>query len=331
MKFTIFGAGAWGTALAAHIANNGNPTILAPRRAEHAEALIRDNENKDYLPNISLKNISIVHDIKKALDSASVIFLACPSQGLRELCQQIKEHINHKPLAIITVCKGLDKESLAPPASLAQGVFPDIPVGVLSGPNNALEIAQGKPAATTLGLDTSTETLQAIQKALSSKTFRVYTSNDIIGVEYAGCLKNIYAIGSGILDGLRLGDNIRATYLTRALKELCAIGETLGGNPQTFLGLSGFGDLIATCYGAWSRNRTFGQAIAEGSSPKIVVEHQKTVVEGYWATKTFHDLLQKKGIEAPILNQLYAILYENKPPKEALDTLMTRDLKPELI
>lgn len=333
MNFTIFGAGAWGTAIALHIDRLQHKTTLVPRRLEQAQSLETFRENKDYLPNFTLPtSIKITTDIPLALKDADVVFLACPSIGLRKLCQDIKAHLpsNHTIQAFITLCKGLEINTFLPPGTVVNEVFPNEFFGVLSGPTFAGEVAMGKPTAITLATSEETPSTLAIQSALSNNQLRVYRSTDLIGVEYAGCLKNVYAIGAGICDGFQLGDNAKASYLTRSLYELVKIGIALGGQSSTFYGLSGFGDLVSTCFGSWSRNRTFGQKIAQGNSPTSILKNQKTVVEGYWATDCFHKLLTTKHLEAPILNELHQVLYANKSPQEAILSLMNRSLKTEL-
>jgi glycerol-3-phosphate dehydrogenase (NAD(P)+) len=209
-------------------------------------------------------------------------------------------------------------------------VQPDVPAGALTGPTNAAEVARGLPAAMVLGAGRDAQAwLADVQAALSGPTLRVYTSDDLAGVEYGGCLKNIYAIAAGCAAGLGLGDNANAALLTRALAEMVRVGAALGARPETFYGLSGFGDLVATCHGAWSRNREFGQRIGEGRSAAELIAHRKTVVEGYRTTESFHGLCVERKIDAPILREMHAILFEGKAPALALHTLMLRGLKRE--
>lgn len=333
MNFTIFGAGAWGTAMAIHVARLGHGVTLVPRRSEQADSLKALRENKEYLPGFVIPaSVKINSDLDIALRDTDIALLACPSIALRDLCIEIKKHFskNHSIKAFITLCKGLEAKTFLPPATVVRSIFPDELCGVLSGPTFAGEVAGGKPTAITLATTEENETSIAIQSALSNSQLRVYRSTDLIGVEYAGCLKNVYAIGAGICDGLGLGDNAKASYLTRSLYELVKIGVALGGGAETFYGLSGFGDLVATCFGGWSRNRTFGQKVAEGNSPQSIMEHQKTVVEGYWATDCFHKLLSQKHLESPILNEIHQVLYKGKSPQEGLASLMNRSLKTEV-
>ena len=333
MNFVVFGAGSWGTATAIHIARAGQAVSLVPRRAEQAEALGADRENKDYLPGHAFpEGLKVTSDVSEVLKGADVVLLACPSKALRELADKIKNNLGGcQPKAYITLCKGVESGTFLPPVTVLKEIFPDAYCGVFSGPTFAGEVATGKPTAITLAFDEIGDVAESIQQCLSDRHLRVYTSTDVDGVEYAGCLKNIYAIGAGIIDGFELGDNCKATYLTRSLHELVKIGKLLGGEVETFYGLSGFGDLVATCFGAWSRNRTFGQKIAEGMSPEAIIKSQKTVVEGYGSVENFHHLLKKhSGLKAPILEELYAILFEGKDAKEARQALMMRDLKAEI-
>jgi glycerol-3-phosphate dehydrogenase (NAD(P)+) len=202
-------------------------------------------------------------------------------------------------------------------------------VGSLSGPTNALEVARGAPAAMVLAASGPGGLLADVQSAISGPTLRVYTSEDLAGVEFGGCLKNIYAIAAGCSDGLRLGDNTKAALLTRALAEMVRVGVALGARAETFYGLGGFGDLVATCYGGWSRNREFGQRIGEGCPPAELIAHRKTVVEGYQTTQSFAGLCADRAIDAPILSEMSAILFAGKHPAAALTALMSRGLERE--
>jgi glycerol-3-phosphate dehydrogenase (NAD(P)+) len=190
-----------------------------------------------------------------------------------------------------------------------------------------MEVAEGKNAAMVLA--TKSKKIYTMQEALNSERIRIYSSIDVRGAELGGCLKNVYAIGAGICDGLNLGDNARAAYLTRSLKELVTIGVALGGHGETFYGLSGFGDFIATCTGAWSRNRTFGERIGRGESVDEILETQRAVVEGYKTARSFHIICEKMGISSPIMSEIYSILLLRKPVRDAVSALIHRSLKPE--
>lgn len=332
MNISVFGAGAWGTALALHLSKIGHVVTLVPRRMEQAMQLSTDRENSAYLPGFSFpEGLQVGFEVGPALMNADIVILACPSKGLRELAKAIKANLHfaqNKILGIISLCKGLERDSLLSPSVLLKSLFPDIEIGILSGPNFAHEIASKLPAASVLAME-NLEIAKTIQVAFSDLVFRVYTSTDIVGVELGGCLKNIYAIGAGICDGLRLGFNAKAGYMTRALHELVRLGVCLGGRIDTFYGLSGFGDLIATCSSPMSRNRSFGQALAEGKTIAELFKDRITVVEGYTATECFFALASKHGVQAPILEETNKVLYEGKSPKETILSLMSRELKIE--
>lgn len=331
MKFVVVGAGAWGTAFALHLARAGQGVVLVPRRAEQAKAITAARENADYLPGVPLPAaLRVDSDLAAALAGAEVVLLACPSQALRETGARVRAALGAtKPHLVASLAKGLELGTHLRPSQVMAEVLPAISAGSLTGPTNAAEVAHGLPAAMVLAAAAGTPALQEVQAAISGATLRVYTSDDLPGVEFGGCLKNIYAIAAGCCDGLKLGDNSRAALLTRALAEMVRVGVALGARAETFYGLSGFGDLVATCHGAWSRNRQFGYAIGEGRTVAELMAHRKTVVEGYKTTESFHGLCVERKIDAPILREMHAILYEGKAPAHAIKALMTRGLKRE--
>lgn len=332
MNICILGAGGWGTAMALHLHRSGHTVTLVPRRYEVALSLASSRENTAYLPGYNLPgSIQIAAERAPAFMEAEVVCLACPSKGLRELCQQLTGELGEaRQLRLFMVlCKGLELESFKTPTEIVGEYFPDYPCGVLSGPTFAGDVAAGLPGAITLALEEGVPDAGRYQAAFSSDAMRVYRSLDVRGTELGGTLKNIYAIAAGLCDGLRLGDNAKAALLTRSVHEMIQLGVSLGGQPATFNGLSGFGDLIATCTGSWSRNRSFGQLIGEGKDPEVILEEQSTVVEGYRATRCLFGMSAEKGLQAPILSEVYAILFEGKSPKNALQSLMARELKAE--
>lgn len=333
MKFAVIGAGAWGTAFAVHLARAGRPVTLVPRRAEHASALQAARENRDYLPGVPFPaGLVVSEDLAHAVRDAGVILLACPSQALRETGRRLRAAL---PAAadvrmVLSLAKGLELHTHLRPSQVLAAALPGLPAGSLSGPTNAGEVAQGRPAAMVLAVTGAAPAdMVAVQRLMSSPSLRVYTSGDVAGVEFGGCLKNVYAIAAGCSDGLRLGDNAKAALLTRALTEMLRVGLALGARAETFYGLSGFGDLVATCHGGWSRNREFGQRLGEGAAAADLIAHRKTVVEGYHTTQAFAELCAGRGIDAPILQEMQAILFAGKAPAAALQTLMNRDLKSE--
>jgi glycerol-3-phosphate dehydrogenase (NAD(P)+) len=300
---------------------------------EHALMMASARENVDYLPGIELDpNLQIGCELRPVLMEAEVILFACPSKALRETCRNVVAYLDDAWSArvFLALCKGLDPEThLLPHELMRQELGEEVAVGYLTGPTCAQEVALGKPAAMVLAVEGEEEMIVATQKSCSTESLRVYRSDDLRGVGFGSCLKNVYAIAAGIGDGLSLGDNARAALLTRGLNEMVELGEGLGGSRETYYGLSGFGDLVATCSGEWSRNRTLGLRIGAGEDAAEIVRGQRTVVEGYGATANFHALCQEQGLTAPILSEIYAVLHEGKEPRKALLALMTRDLKTE--
>lgn len=332
MNISIMGAGGWGTAMAIHLYRCGHNVTLVPRRYELALSLASSRENGAYLPGYKLpQSIQIASEPGPAVMEAEVICLACPSKGLRGLCEQLSESLGaaRQLRLFMVLSKGLELESFKTPTEIVAEYFPEIPCGILSGPTFAGDVAAGLPAAITLALKEGVPEAGHYQAAFSSDAMRVYRSLDVRGTELGGTLKNIYAIAAGLCDGLRLGDNAKAALLTRSMHEMIQLGVSLGGQPATFHGLSGFGDLIATCTGSWSRNRTLGQSIGEGKAVATILEQQSTVTEGYHATRCLHAMCEGKDLHPPILSEVHAILFEGKSPAAALRSLMQRELKEE--
>lgn len=326
MKFVVCGAGAWGTAMALHLAHANHRVVLIPRSEEKAHIMRERGCNCFYLPNISFpQNLIVDHSVEKYLADCDALFLACPAKGLKNLCESLQQQPQSSRVPwIISLVKGLEREHLYRPSEIVHQYFQNLKFAVLSGPTYALEFAQGKPAAMVLASNASTEMMQ---QAISNNNVRVYTSQDFVGIELASCLKNIYALGAGILDGLQLGDNAKAAYLTRALNEMCVLGSALGGQRATFYGLGGLGDLMATAQGTWSRNRTFGEAFAKGVPIEKLL--QQYTVEGYWSLEGFYKITREKNLEVPILQELYNVIYNNTALENSVNQLMLRKLKNE--
>ncbi|MGB0409323.1 MAG: NAD(P)H-dependent glycerol-3-phosphate dehydrogenase [Opitutales bacterium] len=332
MNCCILGAGAWGTAMALHLDRCGHSVTLVPRRMEQALSIASSRENVDYLPGFKLpQTIQIGCEVGPALMEAEVVFFACPSQAVRDLAEQVRPHLDEawQLKLCIVMCKGLEFDTFKTPAEILEESLPGIACGVLSGPTNAAEVAAGKPTAAVLALPAKVENVDRYQTAFSNESLRCYHATDVRGAELGGTLKNIYAIGAGMCDGLNLGDNAKAAYLTRSMNEMLSLGASLGGQRESFYGLSGFGDLVATCSGDWSRNRTFGQRIGQGETPGAIIGKQKTVVEGYRAVDCLMRYCAQEQIDAPILNTIHSVLYKNLKPGEAIYALMTRELRAE--
>ncbi|MDR0647328.1 MAG: NAD(P)-dependent glycerol-3-phosphate dehydrogenase [Puniceicoccales bacterium] len=325
MKFVVCGSGSWGTAVAVHLARIGHELILVPRSEEKAKMMQERRENIYYLPHIPFPdNLYVDTRYDKHLGTCDALFVACPMKGLVDLCDMLKLGYP-KNLWTVSLIKGLDHATLCTPSNIISQFFPENPVACLAGPTYAVEFALGKPAAMVLA--SFNPYVKPLQEAISAAHTRVYRSGDLVGVETASCLKNIYALGAGILDGLELGDNAKSAYLTRALKEMAYLGCALGGHKETFYGLSGLGDLIATAQGSWSRNRTFGELLAKGKSVESLTK--ELMVEGYGSLHGYHTLANKMRLEVPILQSLHDILYKQHPLDTAVHDLLARPLKNE--
>ena len=332
MKFCVVGAGAWGTAFALHLARGARSVALVPRRPEQAAAIASARENREYLPGVLLHpGVRVCGSLSEGLQGADVVLLACPVQTLRQTSANVGAALRPgaAPRLVISLAKGLELGSHMRPSQAIAEALPGTMVGALSGPTNAAEVARGLPAAMVLAAKGDESVIQDVQSAISGPTLRVYTTDDLAGVEFGGSLKNVYAIAAGCCEGLGLGDNAKAALMTRAVAEMVKVGGSLGARRETFYGLSGFGDLVATCHGAWSRNREFGQRIGEGRSITELLAGRRTVVEGYETTRSFAGLCSERAIDAPILSETNSILFKGHRPADAISALMMRELKRE--
>lgn len=328
-QVTVLGAGSWGTALAIQLARNGLPVTLWGHRAEHLQQIQQQRENQQYLPGIGLpNNLGIEPALDAAVSDAEMVLIAVPSQPFRETLQSIHPSLS-KGTTITWATKGVEKGTLKP---LHQVVEEELgmerPKALLSGPTFAREVAKGLPTAVTIAAEDS-ETAQAVASLFHSETFRCYTSSDIQGVEIGGATKNILAIAAGIADGLGFGANTRAALMTRGLHELMKLGRALGGQQETFMGLSGLGDLVLTCTDDQSRNRRMGLAVGSGATIENAQHSIGQVVEGVDAARDVYQLAQQLGIEMPITEQVMEVLHKQKDPQEAVRSLLQRDRKSE--
>lgn len=322
-RIAVIGAGAWGTALAYLLANNEHPVTVWTRRAEHAKELQETRENTAYLPGLRLPDaIDFTSKLLEAVTDCAACVLAIPSKGLREVLEALPDAPFY-----ISVSKGIEIGTFERLSNIIADYKPDVPIAVLSGPNLAREIAAGLPAAATVA-SSNAEIAKAVQRYFNQPTFRVYTSSDVIGVEVAGAMKNIIALAAGMADGLGLGDNAKAGIITRGLAEIVRLGTHLGGQPRTFYGLAGLGDMIATCASTQSRNHTAGERLAKGATLQDI-EASHLTAEGIPTVKAVYDYAQTHGLELPITSEVYRVVYEGKAPQLALRDLMMRQLKEE--
>jgi glycerol-3-phosphate dehydrogenase (NAD(P)+) len=342
MRVAIFGGGSWGTALAAHARRVGHEVRLWVRESEVVDGIRAQGVNAAFLPGVSLPaGLTATVDLAEAAAGAEVAIVAIPSEHCRIADRRIHALLP-EGTPLVSATKGLELGSLLRMAEVAAQEAPQRPVAVVSGPSFALEVGLGQPTAVVVAA-AEIALASALQRALASGAFRIYTSDDVLGVELAGALKNVIAIAAGILDGLGFGRNTEAALITRGLAEISRLVVALGGRAETVAGLAGLGDLVLTCTGALSRNRRLGRALGSG---RTLAEAEaslnesaaggsrpaggaKMVAEGVRTTLAACDLAQRVGVELPIAIQMRAVLYEGKPPREALHELMLRSLKRE--
>ena len=329
-RIAVIGAGSWGTALALQFARVGCEVRLGGVvELDLLEAMVADRENKRYLPDIAFPpNLSAYPDLDACLGGVSDILIVVPSHGLRDTLERIKPRLAPGS-RICWATKGFELSTGKLPHQVAAEVLgPEIPVAVLSGPTFALEVGAGLPTAMTIASDDH-DFARALAETISSDTFRAYTSDDIIGVEVGGAVKNALAIGAGMSDGLGFGANTRIALINRGLVELMRLGVALGAKKETFMGLAGMGDLVLTCTDNLSRNRRMGLALAAGKTIEEAQEEIRQVVEGVKAAKAVHEVAEQLGIEMPIVNQVYSIIYKGVAPRDAVEALMNRAIKAE--
>ena len=328
MKVAVLGAGSWGTVFASYLAELGLDTILYARSSDLVDRMREKRENDIYLPGIILpENLKIDSDINEVIDDAEVIFIAIPVQHIRDVISDLKLGSNVR--CIVNLSKGIERGSLLFPSELIGNFFPALDYAVVSGPSFAKEVAKKKPALLVVA-SVRKEISIWLRDLLASERLRFYSSIDVRGVEFAGSAKNVIAMGSGILDGIGLGRNIRAALITRGLAEITRLGVMLGADPRTFAGLAGIGDLVLTCTGDLSRNYTVGKLLGEGLTIKEIQEKRRTVAEGVKNTRSVYNLAKKLDIELPIINEVYKALYEHSTPRDAVNRLMTRKLGHEI-
>ncbi len=329
MRITVLGAGSWGTALAKLLGDGGHEVALWTRSPDHARDLAERHENVRYLPGATLPGtIAPTADLEASLGDAKMIVVVVPSHTVRETLARAAPLIRPQTI-VVSASKGIEVETGATMAEVLSQVLPaQVAIAVLSGPSFAKETARGLPTAVVVAARNA-EAALVTQKAFAGDRFRVYTSDDVIGVEIGGALKNVIAIAAGCADGLGFGHNTRAALITRGLAEIARLAQRLGGNPFTLAGLAGMGDLVLTCTGDLSRNRTVGIELGRGRKLPEILAGMTQVAEGVRTTRSAHELARKLGVEMPITDQIFKVLYEHKSPRQAVVDLMSRELKAE--
>jgi len=329
IRFTIWGDGAWGTAIAILLARAPqHHVVLWSARAENGKILRESRENKRLLPGVPIpESVELTTDCSRAIAVADLWIAAIPTVYLRETLQKLAT-VRRDDAPVLSLTKGLEIGTFMRPTEIVRQVLGVTRVAVLSGPSHAEEVSRGMPASV-VAAGEDLALARWIQQRFAGERFRVYTSLDVVGVELAGALKNIVGIAAGISDGLGFGDNAKAALLTRGLVEIARFGVALGSEHQTFFGLAGLGDLVTTCISRHGRNRAVGTRLAKGEKIQDIVAGMSMVAEGVYTTRSVYEKAMKMGIDMPITTEVYRVLYENKDPRAAVSDLMTREPRSE--
>lgn len=324
IKVTVLGDGGWGTALALVNLRRGNEVLLWSAFADYAKILQKERENSKFLPGIKLpKELEITSNLQKAVEFSEVLVLAIPSQYLRNILFKLRE-FDYKDKILVSVAKGIEKKTCFRPSEIIRSVLgKNTAVVVLSGPSHAEEVARKIPTLVVAASE-DMATAQYIQDHFRDSHFRVYIQKDVIGVEIGGAVKNVIAIAAGVCDGLKFGDNTKSGLITRGLYEMVRLGVKLGANPNTFFGLSGVGDLITTCFSKHGRNLHVGCELGKGRKIKDIIGEIEMVAEGVDTSLSVQQLADRIDLELPILREVYHMLFKDKSPEEAVNTLLSR-------
>lgn len=331
-RVAVLGAGSWGTSLAIVLAENGHDTLLWSHRKEQANEINIQHTNAKYLPSTILpNNLKATSEISEAVSHAEIIVVAVPTKGIRETCQKMLQTLNKKIL-FVHVSKGIEPNTLKRISEIIREEIPEEfieDIVVLSGPSHAEEVVQHHPTTVAAACE-NLEEAERVQDLFMNNYFRVYTNQDVVGVEIGGALKNVIALAAGAVDGLGFGDNAKAALITRGLAEISRLGVKMGANPLTFAGLAGMGDLIVTCTSVHSRNWRAGNMLGKGMSLDEILEQMGMVVEGVRTTKAAHQLADRYGVSMPITSALYGVLFEGEDPHLSVEKLMLREKKEEM-
>ena len=330
-KISVIGSGGWGIALTILLHKNGHDLTIWSFDKKEAEELKKTRQNKTKLPNILLpEDVKVTDDLREAVDNKDILILAVPSKAIRSVSKSLKNIIKDNQI-VVNVAKGLEEDTLETMTDIIEEELKDKnpKVAVLSGPSHAEEVGRGIPTTCVISAHNKELTLY-LQNIFMNPSFRVYTSPDMLGVEIGGALKNVIALAAGIADGLNYGDNTKAALITRGIKEISSLGVAMGGEQSTFYGLTGLGDLIVTCASMHSRNRRAGILLGQGKTLNEAIKEVNMVVEGVYSAKSALMAAKKYNVEIPIIEQVNAVLFENKNAAEAVNELMIRDKKLEI-
>jgi glycerol-3-phosphate dehydrogenase (NAD(P)+) len=326
MKITVLGAGAWGTALAKLLqVGQAHQVTLWGHVPAWVEEIRQTRRNERFLPGIELpQDLTLESSLSMAVASAECVVVAVPSQPFREVTGALRDFHG----TVVSVTKGIEYDTGLTMCGILAQTAPKATYGALSGPSFAVEVARDIPTAI-VAASVNPTTANLVQSLFSRPSFRVYTSQDVLGVELGGALKNVIALAAGVGDGLGFGDNSKAALVTRAIVEIRRLGVACGAQPETFTGLSGLGDLMVTCFSKLSRNRGFGERVGRGEKPRDIAASTLAVAEGYPTSRSAYRLARDHDVAMPVIDEVYAMLYEEKDVAKAVRDLMSRDLKPE--
>ena len=331
MKTAVLSDGAWGTALAMVLASNGHTVSMWGPFADYIEEMKRTRRNERFLKGVELPaNLNLTAAMDEAVEGTEMLVLAAPTQYARQTIEALgKTAFDSDGQVLVNVAKGVEVGSLKRISEICAEVLGKVRYADLSGPSHAEEVSRCVPTAVVVAAEQEAAA-KTVQRAFMNDSFRVYTSNDVVGVELGGALKNVFAIAAGVCDGMALGDNSKAALLTRGIAEMSRLSVALGGRPETFAGLSGVGDMIVTCYSGHSRNRFVGEELGKGRQLQEIVDGMGMVVaEGVKTTESAYQLAQQTQVATPIIAEVYASLYQGKDPRVAVRDLMTREARPE--
>ena len=327
-RIAVIGAGGWGTALSVIWANRGHSVLLWGNDESRVHQIQTTRENRIYLPGVNLpESVGLTSDLKQCADADLIVFVT-PSTALRDVASRLQPLISNNDAVLLSCVKGLEHGSGKRMSEILSEIFPEQSVAVLSGPNLAIEVARGLPTATVLACTTPRHAAD-LQEALGTPRFRIYTGEETTGVELGGALKNIFAIAAGAGDGLGLGDNSKAALVTRSLAEMIRLGTKMGADVRTFYGLSGAGDLVATCFSKHSRNRRVGEELGRGRKLSEIIAAMQTTPEGVPTAKSAFECARKLNVDTPVIDEVYALVHRGKPAIQAMEDLLARDQKAE--
>jgi glycerol-3-phosphate dehydrogenase (NAD(P)+) len=331
MKISVLSDGGWGTALSMVLCDNGHEVTLWGPFPDYLDEMRRTRRNERFLKGVELPAaLRLEADLGRACANAAIVVLAAPSQYLRQLLDGLRTVPRAADLIYLNVAKGIEVGTNLRAGEMVAEKLGPVRYAILSGPSHAEEVSRRVPTAVTVASNDAA-TAQTVQQAFMNRYLRIYTSDDVVGVELGGALKNVLALAAGILDGMGLGDNTKAALMTRGIVEMARLGHALGGRPETFSGLSGIGDLIVTCISRHSRNRHVGEELGKGRKlDDIQREMGLVVAEGVKTADSAYALARRAGVDTPIIDEVFASLYRNKDPRQAVRDLMTRDAKPEV-